>query len=35
MNIVEAFEKTKGIVEFASMTVEITGFPKLDLHKIE
>ena len=31
-NIVEAFEKTNGKVEFASMTVEITGFPKLNVN---
>ncbi|MFI4919611.1 MAG: mechanosensitive ion channel domain-containing protein [Legionellales bacterium] len=34
-SIVEAFEKTKGKVEFASMTVEITGFPKLDVNAVE
>lgn len=35
MNIVEAFEKTNGKVEFASMTVEITGFPKLNVNTTE
>lgn len=31
LNIVDAFEKTSGKVEFASMTIEITNFPKLDI----
>src|SRR3990167_7708219 len=34
-SIVEAFGKTNGKVEFASMTVEITGFPKLDVNTVE
>ena len=35
MSIVEAFEKTNGEVQFASMTVEITGFPKLNVNTTE
>lgn len=32
IGIVEEFEKTNGQVEFASMTVEITSFPKLNVN---
>ena len=34
MSIVDAFEKTNGKIEFASMTVEITGLPKLNVHTL-
>lgn len=35
MNIVDAFEKTNGKIEFASMTVAITGFPNLNVNTTE